>query len=112
MGDPLTGVSVAGEEEARVCLGQTGISFSLRNDKHNDLELISRTFGLTEAEMRFLSQVQPGQGLVIAGDDRALVQVLPSDLLYRLTTTRPEEARGFEEDAAGPTVAVNVVDAP
>jgi len=97
VGDPLTGVDVAGEEEARVCLGQTGISFFLRNDKMNDLQLISRVFSLTEAEMRFLADAQPGEGLVVAGGDRALVRVVPTPRLYELATTRPEEVAEIEE---------------
>lgn len=100
VGDPLTGVSVAGEEEARVCLTNTGITFFLRNDKRNDLEMIARIFGLTQSEMGFLSSAQPGQGLVIAGNDRALVQVMPSEMLYWLATTKPEEVRAVEQASA------------
>lgn len=91
VGDPLTGVSVAGAEEARVCLSQTFVSCFLRNDKKNDLDLIGNIFNITEAEKRYLAAAQPGQALVIADNERALVQVLVTNELYGLVTTRPEE---------------------
>ena len=53
-------------------------------------------FQLSETEARALTPPLPGQGVVIAGSQRALVQLCPSDVLWPLLRTG-ESAR---EDAA------------
>ena len=95
LGDPVTGVKVEGEAEARVCLTNTGITFLLRNDKQSDLELIQREYRLTDAETRMIFSARPGQGIVVAGEERAFVQVEATPALYPFITTRPEEVEAF-----------------
>jgi len=95
LGDPVTGVRVEGEAEARVCLTNTGITFLLRNDKQSDLDLIQREYRLTDAETRMIFSARPGQGIVVAGEERAFVQVAATDALYPFITTRPEEVEEF-----------------
>lgn len=97
LGNPDTGATVPGEAEARVVLTNTGITILLRNDKMPDLRLIQSTYGLTEAEVKLLRSSQPGQGIVVAGNDRAFVKVLATDALYPWITTRPEEVEMFRE---------------
>ena len=95
VGDPKTGMASPGESHARTVLTNTGITFLLRNDKLPDLELLKGTYGLTDAEIKLLRSAQPGHGIVIAGNDRAFVQVLATDALYPYITTRPEEVEAF-----------------
>ena len=95
LGDPATGVKVEGEAEARVCLTNTGITFLLRNDKQSDLELIQREYRLTDAETRMIFSARPGQGIVVAGEERAFVQVEATPALYPFITTRPEEVEAL-----------------
>ena len=95
LGDPATGVKVEGEAEARVCLTNTGVTFLLRNDKQSDLDLIQREYRLTDAEVRMIFSARPGQGIVVAGEERAFVQVAATDALYPFITTRPEEVEAL-----------------
>lgn len=97
LGDPKTGMKAPGESEARSVLTNTGITILLRNDKVPDLDLLQNTYGLTDAEKKLLRSAQPGHGIVIAGNDRALVRILATDALYPFITTRPEEVEAFRE---------------
>lgn len=98
LGDPETGMTVAGQEQARVCLTNTAVTVLLRNDKGSDLRLLQHEHGLTDAELRAIKTAQPGHGILLAGDARAFVHVLAPDTLYRFITTRPDEVRVFEEE--------------
>lgn len=91
IGDPRTGTTVSGQNDARACLTQTGLTLLMRNDKDYDLDLLGVVYGLSEAEKRFLKMANQGEGILIAGDKRVLVQVLIPPELYPLITTRPEE---------------------
>jgi len=90
VGDPHTGVSVPGESQARVYLGQVGTTLLLRNSRENDRALLAEVYSLSAAERRFIGQSAPGRGVLIAGDDRVVVQVEPSALLWPLVQTNPE----------------------
>lgn len=98
LGDPETGMMVAGQEQARVCLTNTAVTVLLRNDKGSDLRLLQHEYGLTEAEIRAIRGANPGHGILIAGDARAFVHVLAPDTLYRFITTRPDEVAAFEAE--------------
>ena len=98
LGDPETGMTVAGQEQARVCLTNTTVTVLLRNDKGSDLHLLQREYGLTDAEVRAVQSAQPGHGILIAGDARAFVHVLAPDTLYRFITTRPDEVEAFAQE--------------
>lgn len=91
IGDPKTMVKVAGEEHARVYLGQVGYTLLLKNDKGADVELISSLFDLSDAEGRLIKMAPPGRGLLIAGGERAMLQVLAPDELMPLITTNGNE---------------------
>ncbi len=98
LGDPETGLTVAGQEQARVCLTNTTVTVLLRNDKGSDLHLLQREYGLTDAEVRAVQSAQPGHGILLAGDARAFVHVLAPDTLYRFITTRPDEVEAFAQE--------------
>jgi hypothetical protein len=87
VGDPRIGVKPAGQHHARVYLGQTGLTLLLRNDKGADVDLIASVYGLSEAQARVIRQATPGRGLLIAGDEKAVIQVVPPDALMPLITT-------------------------
>lgn len=91
VGDPHTGVSVPGESQARVYLGQVGTTLLLRNSRRNDRDLLGEVYQLSEAEKRFIGRAKPGSGLLLAGDDRVIVQVEAPGLLWPLIVTNPEE---------------------
>lgn len=91
IGDPPTGVKVAGAEHARVCLQQASIQLLLHNDKDNDLDLVNATWKLSPAERRFLKSASVGDGLLIAGSDRMLLHVEAPEALYPFITSNPDE---------------------
>lgn len=55
------------------------------------IDLIAKTFGLSDGEKNFLLETNIGQGLFFAGPKRAAIQVLASPLEDRIITTKPEE---------------------
>ena len=94
IGDPKTGIRAAGEQPARVYLGQVGTTVLLRNDKSDDVELIAGLFGLSDAEAEGILSAERGEGLLIAGDERVQVLVMAPDVLHPLIVTDfvPDEA--------------------
>jgi hypothetical protein len=91
VGDPHTGVSVPGEAQARVYLGQVGTTLLLRNPRQNDRDLLGEVYNISEAEKRFLGRARPGQGLLLTVDDRAVLEVVAPDVLVPLLLTNPGE---------------------
>lgn len=55
------------------------------------IDLVGKTFNLTEGEKNFLVQTNVGQGLFIAGLQHAAIQIVASYLEDKIVTTRPEE---------------------
>ncbi len=55
------------------------------------VDLIGKTFNLTEGEKNFLIQVSVGQGLFVAGLQHAAIQIVASYLEDKIVTTKPEE---------------------
>ena len=98
LGDPETGMTVGGQEQARTCLANSTTTVLLRNDKGSDLRLLQREYQLTDAEVAAVHGAQPGHGILIAGDARAFVHVLAPDTLYRFITTRPDEVDTFAQE--------------
>lgn len=88
VGEPRIGDKADGQQHARVYLGQVGTTL-LRNDKGAYVDLIASIYGLSGAEARIIRQAVPGRGLLIAGDERAMVQVVAPDALMPLITTIP-----------------------
>lgn len=100
MGDPATGLRVAGQEHARYCLENSGFKFLMRNDNDADIDLMVRTLGITPAEGRAIKAAKRGQGILLIGDpqtgtQRAWVQTLIPDRLYPWITSNPEEVERF-----------------
>ncbi len=55
------------------------------------IDVVGKTFGLTETEKQYLLEVSVGQGLFIAGLKHAAIQTVPSYFEDKLITTNPEE---------------------
>ena len=63
LGDPATDMNVAGQAEARVCLGSTYLNWIGTVDKESDARLLSKEFALSEAELDFLRKATKGLGI-------------------------------------------------
>ncbi|MBI2406601.1 MAG: DUF87 domain-containing protein [Candidatus Harrisonbacteria bacterium] len=55
------------------------------------IDLVGKTFNLTEGEKSFLIEVAVGQGLFIAGLQHTAIQIVASYLEDKIVTTKPEE---------------------
>lgn len=55
------------------------------------IDLVGKTFSLTEGEKNFLVQTNVGQGLFVAGLQHAAIQIVASFLEDKIVTTKPEE---------------------
>ncbi len=55
------------------------------------IEMVVKTFNLTEGEKNMLLEVDVGQGLFFAGLNRAAIQVVASYLEDKIITTKPEQ---------------------
>lgn len=55
------------------------------------IDSTAKAFNLTEAEKNYLLEAGVGQGLFIAGNKRAAIQVVPSYFEDKLITTNPEQ---------------------
>ncbi len=55
------------------------------------IDVVSKTFNLTEGEKNMLLEVEVGQGLFFAGLNRVAIQVVASYAEERLITTKPEQ---------------------
>lgn len=55
------------------------------------VDLVGKTFNLTEGEKNFLVQTNVGQGLFVAGLQHAAIQIVASFLEDKIVTTKPEE---------------------
>ncbi len=62
------------------------------------MDIVSKTFNLSEGERGLLLETPVGQGLFFAGLKHAVVQILASPLEDKLITTKPEEV--MERDSA------------
>ena len=63
------------------------------------IDIIGKTFNLTEAEKNLLLEAGVGQGLFFAGLQHVAMQVVASFFENRIVTTKPQELLG-EDDAA------------
>jgi type IV secretory pathway VirB4 component len=55
------------------------------------IDIVGKTFALTEAEKSLLLQAEVGQGLFFAGLNRVAIQVVASYLEDKIITTKPQE---------------------
>ena len=55
------------------------------------IDLIAKTFNLTDGEKNMLLEAEVGQGLFFAGLNRAAIQVVASYLEDKIITTKPEQ---------------------
>jgi len=55
------------------------------------IDMVAKTFNLTEGEKNMLLEVEVGQGLFFAGLNRAAIQVVASYLEDKIITTKPEQ---------------------
>ncbi len=58
------------------------------------IDLITKTFNLSEGEKNYLLEVPVGQGLFIAGLQHAAIQIVASYLEDQIVTTKPQEIAG------------------
>ncbi len=65
------------------------------------IDLVGKTFNLTDSEKNMLLEVDVGQGLFFAGLNRAAIQVVASYLEDKIITTRPEQILEAEETGGG-----------
>lgn len=59
----------------------------------SQIDLIQDVFNLTEAERNYLLQASVGEGLFVAGQNHALVQIISSQKEDALVTTNPEQLK-------------------
>lgn len=57
----------------------------------SSLDLIAKTFNLTEGEKGLLLEAKVGEGLFFAGLNHVAIQVIPSYLEDKIVTTKPEQ---------------------
>ena len=55
------------------------------------IELLGKTFNLTEGERNMLLEAEVGQGLFFAGLNRVAIQIVASYLEDKIITTKPEQ---------------------
>jgi len=63
LGDPVTGLNVPGQKDAKVCLDSTYINWIGTVDKESDARLLATEFQLSQAELDFLRQAEKGLGI-------------------------------------------------
>lgn len=102
MGDPATGLQVAGQADARYCIENAGFKLLMRNDNDADIDLIGRALGITPAEGRAIRNAKSGQGILLIGDpsagsQRAYVKVFIPDQLYPWITSNPAEVEHYRQ---------------
>ena len=57
---------------------------------------VAETFGLTEAERKFVAGCSQGHGLFMAGRQRVRIEVRATPIEHRLATSNPEEIAGID----------------
>lgn len=57
----------------------------------SSMELITKTFNLTEGEKNLLLEARVGEGLFFAGLNHVAIQIIPSFLEDKIVTTKPEQ---------------------
>jgi type IV secretory pathway VirB4 component len=57
----------------------------------SSLDLIAKTFNLTEGEKGLLLEAKVGEGLFFAGLNHVAIQIIPSYLEDKIVTTKPEQ---------------------
>ncbi len=57
----------------------------------SSLDLIAKTFNLTEGEKSLLLEAKVGEGLFFAGPNHAAIQIIPSYLEDKIVTTKPDQ---------------------
>lgn len=101
IGDPDLGQDIPGSRYARSALQNSYINYIGHHDKANEIKHLVKIFDLSEAEVDFLRNAIPGDLLLIAGTQHALVHVDTPPEIYRIVTTNPEEvAQIIEEERA------------
>jgi type IV secretory pathway VirB4 component len=63
------------------------------------LDLLAAPFRLTDGETAYLAAAQPGEGILLGGNERVGFAALASPAEHRLITTDPAEAEDDEADA-------------
>lgn len=61
------------------------------------IDLVAKTFNLTEAEKRLLLEADIGEGLFFAGLQHVAIQVIPSYFENQIITTKPQEILEMKE---------------
>lgn len=62
------------------------------------IEVVAKTFNLTEEEKYLLLESAIGEGIFIAGQKRVAIQVVASPVEYRIVTTKPEDLMKLKEE--------------
>jgi hypothetical protein len=55
------------------------------------IDLVKKTFNLTEEEKNLLLECQVGEGIFFAGSKHVLMRVVASPIEHQIITTSPEE---------------------
>jgi len=96
------------EEFLETPLGRTVLNNSairwLPGQEAQALPLIAKTFGLTEADTRFLTTAARGHGLLVFGRQRVRLGVVATPGEHRLCTSDPEELAVLERQDLGEEV--------
>jgi len=61
------------------------------------IDILQKTFNLTEAEKEFLLGAAVGEGLFFAGPKHVMLRVVSSDIEHQIITTSPEELLKIRE---------------
>ena len=62
------------------------------------IDVVKKTFALTEAEKNLLLEAAVGQGLFFAGLKHVAMQVVASYFEDKIVTTKPQQLLGEEKD--------------
>ena len=66
------------------------------------IEVISRTFFISEGEKRMLLAAEVGEGLFFAGQNHVALRVVASEEEHGLITSNPQEILARQQAAAAP----------
>jgi type IV secretory pathway VirB4 component len=77
-------------------IGNTQMQILLRQNQ-NDLETLSKMFGLSRNEQGFLKTANPGEALIFANGNHTAVQVVSHEFEHILCTTNPADLERIKD---------------
>ncbi len=91
IGDAGNGQVIPGAEFAQKCLTNTYLRFLMHQDQDEEIRILQRQFGLTDAETRWLKEAQQGDGIIVSHRFHILTHVIIPPNIYQLTTSNPDD---------------------